>query len=148
MAKAKPATGGAFVINTVKDLETEIANLESRLQHAKTRLDGIIKVAEGSDLGTKPPAKKKGKATKASKASGAEKDYVPRPGSYGAYALEVMAGKAEMDRNDVAEAVKEKLRKGKYKEGSFEQTLVNLRKRKLITRIKGKHGFWKVVKKA
>ena len=148
MAKAKPATGGAFVINTVEELVAEIAHLESKLLKANERLAGIVKVAGGSVLGTQPPAKKKGKATKASKASGAEKDYVPRPGSYGAYALEVMAGKAEMDRNDVAEAVKEKLRKGKYKEGSFEQTLVNLRKRKLITRIKGKHGFWKVVKKA
>ena len=148
MAKAKPATGGAFVINTVEELVAEIAHLESKLLKANERLAGIVKVAGGSVLGTQPPAKKKGKATKASKASGAEKDYVPRPGSYGAYALEVMAGKAEMDRNDVAKEVALKMGKGKLTNDSFDQTLVNLRKRNLIAKVQGKRGFWKVVKKA
>ena len=148
MAKAKPATGGAFVINTVEELVSEIANLENQLQKANERLAGIVKVAGGSVQGTQPPAKKKGKATKSGKAGGATKDYMPRPGSYGAYALEAMAGKAEINRNDVAEAVKEKLGRGKYKEGTFEQTLVNLSKKNLITRVKGKRGFWKVVKEA
>ncbi len=140
---ARTSSVVAAVTKAIKAIQDQKSELLEQISALDQQLSEIVKAVGFPSAKVKGLTAGKSPRFKLAKSSKAKSGpYVPEKNSYGALVLAALRDGKEQHRDTIAESVKSAMG-SKFKLGSYGQALNKLSNEGLISKVKGKRGFWR-----